>query len=271
MTLRIFGIDWSGAAIGSEKRIWIAEVRDGEVVRLECGRERDEVARFLIDQAARDPEMLVGLDFAFSMPGWFFVERGLTSAFELWELVEREGEAWLSACETPFWGRRTRPRPAGVELYRTSELEMPAVAGVRAKSVFQIGGAGAVGTGSIRGMPVLRRLHDAGFEIWPFDRSTMPRVVEIYPRLLTGPVRKSDPAARHAYLGERHSSMSAEVRENAESCEDAFDAAVSALAMWQHRDHLLALRPADDPMMKFEGAIWQPSLAPVHAEAVATA
>ena len=44
------------------------------------------------------------------------------------------------------------------------------VRGIAPKSVFQIGGAGSVGTASLRGMPVLQRLREAGFAVWPFDR-----------------------------------------------------------------------------------------------------
>ena len=38
---------------------------------------------------------------------------------------------------------------------------------VRPKSTFQIGGAGAVGTGSLRGMPHLLTLREAGCAVWP--------------------------------------------------------------------------------------------------------
>ena len=32
---RVIAIDWSGAAVGAERRIWIAEVLDGELLMLE--------------------------------------------------------------------------------------------------------------------------------------------------------------------------------------------------------------------------------------------
>jgi hypothetical protein len=66
---------------------------------------------------------------------------------------------------------------------------------VRAKSIFQIGGAGAVGTGSVRGMPHLLTLAKNGFGIWPFSEG-WPRVVEIYPRALTGPLNKGHERTR---------------------------------------------------------------------------
>jgi catechol 2,3-dioxygenase-like lactoylglutathione lyase family enzyme len=61
---------------------------------------------------------------------------------------------------------------------------------------FQIGGAGAVGTGSLRGMQHLADLAHAGFSIWPFDRPGWPLAVEIYPRLFTPGVVKSRHRAR---------------------------------------------------------------------------
>ena len=76
------------------------------------------------------------------------------------------------------------------------------VKGITPKSVFQIGGSGSVGTASLRGMPMLLTLRKAGFRIWPFDSPAagQPLVVEMYTRLNTGPVHKSNPAARAAYL-----------------------------------------------------------------------
>jgi hypothetical protein len=108
-------------------------------------------------------------------------------------------------------------------------------------------------------MAVLARLRREGFSIWPFDPPGWPRVVEIYPRLLTGPVRKSDPAARARYLSELAWPPDPGLRELAASTEDAFDAAVSALAMWVHRDDLASLPAALPLEAAREGWIWQPS------------
>ena len=258
MTLRVLAVDWSGALVGAEKKIWLAEVIGGRLQRLQCGRGREAFSEHLIEEAARDPNMIVGLDFAFSMPAWFLRERGLTSAPALWEHVARDGNAWLARCEVPFWGRTGRSKPSGLEMFRRAELETHRVSGIGVKSVFQIGGAGAVGTGSLRGMPLLLRLQDAGFGIWPFSGNGLPRVVEIYPRLLTGAVNKSKRETREQYLITHCPDFSAVKRDVAASSEDAFDAAVSALRMWEHRDELLSLRVTDDPLTALEGAIWQP-------------
>lgn len=257
-------VDWSGRRTGVKRHLWLAEVRAGALVRLECGRDRAELVEHLVDLAAAEPALVVGLDFAFSLPVWFLRSRDLSSAPALWRLAEREAEAWLAACEPPFWGRPGRPRPALPAHFRATEAALPPVAGVRPKSAFQVGGAGAVGTGTLRGLPALARLRGAGFSVWPFDPPTPPVAVEIYPRLLTGPVRKSDPASRATSLrtGPWPRPLPPGLERLAASGEDAFDAAVSALRTDEHRAELLALPCAADEATRLEGAIWAPAARP---------
>ena len=267
MTHRVVAIDWSGAVSGADQKIWLAEVQNGRVVRLEAGRDRLKIARHLIEEGRKDPGLVVGLDFAFSLPGWFLRSRGLANAPALWELVDREGELWLSNCAPPFWGRPGTRRPDLEEHFRRTDLEVPAVEGIRPKSVFQVGGAGAVGTGSLRGMPVLRKLRDAGFSVWPFDPARLPLVLEIYPRALTGAVLKTSPKARDSYLRSRFPELSSDIMRMAAASDDAFDALVSALVMWEHRD-ALTTPPADlTPDDMLEGRIWLPA-APVSVPGV---
>lgn len=260
MSLRAIAVDWSGAATDAGK-IWLAEAADGALLRLQKMASRDAAAALLIDEVGRDPRFVVGLDFAFSMPAWFVERCAAATAYEFWRIVGDRGERWLAECAPPFWGRKGTRKPAGIELFRRTEREVGGVAGIRPKSVFQIAGAGAVGTGSIRGMPVLRRLHDAGFSIWPFDAPGWPRVVEIYPRIFTGPVRKTDPDARRELL-HGYDALTPEHRAAAEGSEDAFDAAVSAIEMSRHGGELAALPQARDEIERIEGAIWIPGRAP---------
>ena len=137
-------------------------------------------------------------------------------------------------------------------------MSMPSISGIRPKSVFQIGGAGAVGTGSIRGMPVLQQLSEHGFSIWPFSDLTPPGVIEIYPRLLTAAVNKSQRAHRERHLKTGFPACDRLIDE-AVSSEDAFDAAVSALVMSRHVESLTTLRAARDSLARLEGAIWSPN------------
>lgn len=249
-------VDWSGRATGASRTIWTAVVEHGALVALERGRDRDATIDHLLGLAT--DELVVGFDFSFAFPAWFTSRLGASSAEELWELAAAHGERWLAACEPPFWGRPGARRPAGEIQLRRTEAELGAVGGIRPKSTFQIGGAGAPGTGSIRGMPQLSRLRAAGFAIWPFHGGGTPVAVEIYPRLLTGAVVKSSAAARRAYLGTRFPDLDPADAAVAASTEDAFDAVVSALVMDRHRGELLRLGGPRDQLEALEGRVWVP-------------
>ncbi len=239
-------------------------------MRLECGRDRDEMVAHLIECARREPRLVVGLDFAFSFPRWFLEARGIDSARAGWELAAREGETWLAHCPRPFWGRPGVRRPKlgpDKSEWRTTEGESVRVRGVGPKSVFQVGGAGSVGTGLLRGMPHLIALRDAGFSIWPFDAPRLPMVVEIYPRYLTGAVNKSSRVARALYIQAHHADERRDVQDLAGSSEDAFDAAVSAAVMLRARSEFARLERdrSDTTVESLEGRIWTPLRDPMFA------
>ena len=254
--MRVIAIDWSGAASGARRKIWLAECRDGQATRLECGRSRDEIADHLIELAERDPDLVVGLDFAFSLPSWFLDDRGLTHASGLWALASQATERWLSRCEPPFWGRPGKRRPPMPAEYRITDRAVPSMNGILPKSVFQVGGAGAVGTGSLRGMPILHRLNQAGFSIWPFDDRSGPTIIEIYPRVLTGTIVKSNGVVRASRISERYPGVSGEIASKAGSSDDAFDALVSALVMGTYANELRDLQATTDDRVRKEGWIW---------------
>lgn len=253
--MQFLAIDWSGRASGAAEAIWLARVREGRLVELDNGRERDAVVDRAIQLAGEAERTFLGLDFAFSFPAWWCAANGWAGGPRAWEAMRADGERILAACEPPFWGRAgTTAQTMGVALRETEAAAAPA------KSVFQIGGAGAVGTGSLRGMPQLGRLRAAGFAIWPFDAADGPRVaLEIYPRLLTGPVVKTRHRDRGAFLADRFPEQDAVLLERAAGSEDAFDAAVSALAMAHHAQELAALAPARTDVERIEGRIWRPA------------
>jgi len=256
--MEVVAVDWYGAAHGAYSRIWLAHVVDGELVALRNGRNRQEVTDDLValrDRAAGG--LVAGLDFSFSLPAWFVQTLSCTTVDDLWRTVEQVGEQWLSDCAPPFWGRPGCPRPSLSGQFRQAE-QMISVGGISPKSTFQIGGAGAVGTGSIRGMPHLRQLRDAGFSIWPFDPPSAWTVLEIYPRLLTGPVHKSNHERRAEYLGAAPWSVASPFAASIVGSEDAFDAAISALAMHDHLADLAALPQTTDPVTLLEGDVWRP-------------
>jgi hypothetical protein len=241
--LRVAAVDWSGRVVGAERFIWTALASpEGELLTLEDGRDRARLGDHLVALAEADPELVVGLDFGFSLPVWFLDRCGFEDGMAVPEAV---AEGWLRDCPPPFWCRYGRKRGPEPQHRETDLLVTP-----QAKSVFQIGGAGHVGTGSLRGWPVLRRLRAAGFSIWPFHPPRLPMAVEIFPRLLTGPVVKSRRDARERYLLARGWPPAAA------ATEDAFDAAVSALVMSRHAAALAALPPEPDPVIRREGRIW---------------
>jgi hypothetical protein len=263
-TPRVMAIDWSGRSGPDQRRaIWLAEASDGELVRLEGGRTRAELVELLIAEADRDPSMIVGFDFAFSLPAWYLQVRRLTPR-QLWALLadealtpamQRYGLArWMNGPEAPFWTMsqdQARLRPQ--QMFRRTENDMR-LPGVMPKSVFQLIGAGQVGRGSLYGMQALHRLTGAGFYAWPFDSPALPLVVEIYPRVLTGPVRKNSQSERERYL--EAVPMPPDLRRQAASSEDAFDAAVSAVVMAARVEELKAL--PEEPGYAIEGKIWAP-------------
>jgi hypothetical protein len=263
--VRVIAVDWSGRVTGASRHLWLAEARDRALVRLECGRTREQLLEHLVAITRDDEPIVVGLDFSFSLPAWFLDERGLGDGPALWELARHEGETWLRDCPPPFWGLPGRRNRHGREPLRTTERTL-AVGGIVPKSTFQIGGAGAVGTGSVRGWPHLRVLRDAGYAIWPFDDPSArvePRqvVVEVWPRLCTGPVVKSDPLARVDHLEARLPQVQGRVRDLMAASEDAFDAGFTALGMAAHA-HELARLTAPEPTVPAiaarEGWVWRP-------------
>lgn len=258
---RAIAVDWSGAMQGAERRIWLCEVDAEGVARLEDGRSREALVAHLCDEAAREPRLVVGLDFAFSFPEWFVLAHG-GDAPSVWRAARGLGEEWLAAHAAPFWGRQHRARrDAALEHFRETERAVGALTGIRPKSVFQVAGAGSVGTGSIRGMPFLLTLREAGFAVWPFDapRAGEPLALEIWPRLCYAqPVVKARADARAAWLARHAPGLAPAHRAAAERSDDAFDALASALALWRARDTLAALPPARDARERREGRIWAP-------------
>lgn len=299
---RVIAVDWSGdKGPGQRRKIWSAVWTrgrgqvDGGQIELSCGRTRAEWAVWVLAMAHETPRMVVGVDLCFSYPAWFVREQGCATVFDFWRLVAAgAGERWLCDAsdgrDERFWGKPHK-RPAQfcaegrARMMRATDWENKVepgleggdsaraalMAGITPKSPFQIGGSGSVGTGSLRGMEHLERLHAGGFRVWPFEAAAQgtPLLVEMYTRLLTGPVKKSNPEARKAYLKRRRGEdpLYAGLRRGALAgalgSEDGFDALVCCVEMVRHRAEFAGLQATTDPRLRLEGITWRPGVTPL--------
>ncbi|MCU0625768.1 MAG: DUF429 domain-containing protein [Gemmatimonadaceae bacterium] len=233
----VVAVDWSGAREEATQRarIRLAVVHDGVLVQLVAGVTRAEAVTRVLSLADAHGALAIGLDFAFGVPAWY--ARGALHCDEgpaLWAALARRCESLL-ACERPFWGRPGVPRWPELDdplrAYRATERATRDRFAVQPKSVFQVGGAGAVGTATLRGMSALLALRAAGVRLWPWDAPGAVTATEIYPRLATGNVVKSSPAARAAHVRTLGDVIPRALRDAVAASEDAFDATCAALTM----------------------------------------
>jgi hypothetical protein len=301
---RVVAVDWSGdKGPGQRKKIWAGVWTAGTAkVQLESGRTREELFAWLVERARETPRMVVGIDCCFSFPAWFLAEHGCATVFDFWRHVaDGQGERWLAreceeiARDERFWGKpHKRPEqfcgPGLHRSMRSTDMEnkitpkmlegdperAAKVKGITPKSPFQIGGSGSVGTGSLRAMPFLLRMREAGFRVWPFESSLFagkkpqPLLVEMYTRLLTGAVKKSNPVARREYLLAKkksdaayaglYSKLPRAVLAKAMGSEDAFDALVCCMEMVGWRGEFAGLRATRDEVLRLEGITWRPGV-----------
>jgi hypothetical protein len=259
-------VDWSGAA-DPRRTLWLAEHTDDGVVQLRDGFSHREIADTLISRVtqhvAAGRSLVIGLDFAFGYPAAFAARHGLDAIEQLWALAELEGARWLRCEVPPFWGRAgcRADRAIGWGGPRVTDAEITSRGLGRPKSPYQVTGGGAVGSSTIRGMPVLRALREHGAAIWPFDAPGLVTVLELYPRVATGAVIKRDASARATWLAAHpaQSSLSPELVARAAGREDAFDALAAVLWLWAYRHDVARSGRTGDAARRLEGAIWVPT------------
>jgi hypothetical protein len=108
--------------------------------------------------------------------------------------------------------------------------------------------------------------------VWPFESAAVagkrpaPLVVEMYTRLLTGAVKKSNPDARREYLLAKkkvdgaYAGLSRSVMKSAMGSEDAFDALVCCMEIVPWREEFASLRATRDEVLRLEGITWRPGV-----------
>ncbi|WP_294173434.1 hypothetical protein [uncultured Sphingomonas sp.] len=194
-------IDWSGAKGRRHKGIAIAEAR-GEaaprLVRADHLWSREEVADWLLSQAAREPT-LFGFDFSFAPP---FAERGAylpgeldvpDNARDFWAYVDAQApDDDLGAASfleqvhrRHFYFGIAEGVKADFVRFRQCDARLNAQGGRKTASAYDAIGAAQVAKASFSGMRLLHRTapHVA---IWPMDPLPPPGgsvVVEIYTRI----------------------------------------------------------------------------------------
>jgi hypothetical protein len=93
-----------------------------------------------------------------------------------------------------------------------------------------------------------------------------PLLVEMYTRLLTGAVKKSNPVARREYLlvkkkmDAAYAGLSRGVMAKAMGSEDAFDALVCCMEMVRWRGEFAGLKATRDEVLRLEGITWRPGV-----------
>ncbi len=224
-------VDWSGGndrgPTPKKDAIWVCAARGGIADEPIYMRNRqvaeDWILAFLMAEQTARRRVLAGFDFAFGYPTGF--GRALTGSddpFAIWQWITDRIEDSPNANNRfdvagqinaqfdgigPFWGNGLKrdiahlPRKGlarhdhGMLEKRNAESDAKG-----AFPVWQLSGAGAVGSQVLMGVPTLTRLRQAflpDIAIWPFeplDKSIA--IVEIWPSLISKAVTATQPAGR---------------------------------------------------------------------------
>ena len=211
---RVIVVDWSGRASRSPVReskdaIWVGTCEHGLEVQVYF-RTRSDATVWLTTKLAEGGRQLVGFDFPMGYPaglarrltgtdqaralhGWLArrIVDGPNNANNRFE-VAADINRQLGG-QGPFWGcPKARPRlhlpslktvdyrALGLDEKRRVERENPP-----AKPVWQLLGAGSVGSQALLGIPVVDRLaRFCGAAVWPFEAPGDQTLAEVYPSLL---------------------------------------------------------------------------------------
>ncbi|MEY4983773.1 MAG: Molybdopterin guanine dinucleotide synthesis, partial [Pseudomonadota bacterium] len=223
---RVLVADWSASATPATgpgpNTIWVGDAAGDAVQARHFATRRTAEAWITAEiAAARDAgrRMLVGFDFALGYPAGFAARlTGQASAPAVWRwLAEHVTDDATNANNRfavaaainarlggagPFWGVPADAASPALTVKKPpfpcaglAEMRAPDTALKGAKSVWQLAGAGSVGSQSLTGLPVIHRLSQmTGVAVWPFDApdriATAPVVLaEVYPSLLREAVR----------------------------------------------------------------------------------
>lgn len=219
-------VDWSG---GNDRgptpkadAIWACVARLGDVEEPVYLRNRQVAENWISDvieaELTAGRRVIAGFDFPFGYPeGFASTIVGRNSPLELWDWLEDRIEDApksnnrfdlagqinaLYPATGPFWGNGLKRDVAGLPRrkpkFASNGLDEKRKVERRAKgafSVWQLSGAGSVGSQTLMGLPVLARLRKrfgTHAKAWPFEElSGLMSIVEIWPSLFVGPPPES--------------------------------------------------------------------------------
>lgn len=211
---RIAILDWSAASRPRRGKdsIWLG-LADGTATNPPTRVQAfDALAALVEETLSRHETLLIGADFAFGYPAGFAQAlTGRPGALAIWDWLFHHVEdgpdnasnridvaAAINARMPglgPFWFNPLRREVAGLTRKRPDRAALPFDefrrtdrAATGAQSVWKLGGAGAVGSQVLTGLPVLERLRRSfpgQIAVWPFEPPTAPVVLaEVFPSLL---------------------------------------------------------------------------------------
>jgi precorrin-8X/cobalt-precorrin-8 methylmutase len=228
-------VDWSANSTPKRGRdsIWIA-MSDGHLTTVENHATRSSAERRLADvvDAGHDRRTLIGVDFSLGYPSGTAAALGVgadpwcSTVSMLSELIvddERNANnrfevaaalnARITGGAAPFWGcppvqatqtlRSTKPRSFGpLDEWRIVEQRLRRT-GARPSSSWQLLGAGAVGSQTLLGLPMVHRLLGSArgrVHVWPFTTGVRPPVIaagtvviaELWPSMLPPGVPRAE-------------------------------------------------------------------------------
>ncbi len=215
-------VDWSGGndrgKSPKKDAIWAGIAREGRSVATVYLRNRQVAEAFLGDllsaETAAGRRVLAGFDFPFGYPeGVAQKITGQADPFALWHWLEsriedapKSNNRWQIAGEMnaffpgvgPFWGNGSKQDVDGLprkgrarEGHGQPEWREVERLAKGTFSVWQLSGAGAVGSQVLMGLPVLERLRRRfSPSVWPFEAPDNAIVLaEIWPSLLNAEVK----------------------------------------------------------------------------------
>lgn len=226
---RVMMVDWSGGNDRGPRpcrdAIWIAEAGLGakpglveSMPPVYCrnrGVAEAHIAARIADATAAGARLMVGFDFPFGYPQGVAAALTGGGVFDLWALFAREVEDAPKAnnrfdlCGAlngrfpgsgPFWGNGLKRDIAGLPRTKAgyrNDFPDKRHCEARAKgsfSVWQLSGAGSVGSQVVMGLPVLERLRQRfDVAVWPFEALERQVVfTEVWPGLIASAVAEEE-------------------------------------------------------------------------------